>query len=303
MFITHNSQVLNREARSLHLVESVSEVAGVSGVSESVSGVSSISEVSVSVSESVVAEGSSNGGKDGSVVDERSGSRDDPGSSGEDGGVGLMLLPLLGGGGGGGSNGGKVGGGGLGNLGGELGGDQRLRVEGGGNQRLWVEDGSDGKTRVSDAESGSVSNVLHLLENSSSVDVRVSTLDSSVGVADLLLGRVRVGVAVVQVAELILGVELAAGVGRGGVGGDVGGSSHSRGVSSSVGSSGVAEGNSVDGVGEDCGASNGGCHKGRDSDEESHDVTRCVMLNGVPLGYAGPAYAGAYAPAVAAAPY
>merc|ERR1719234_1361146 len=288
MFITHNSQVLNREARSLHLVESVSEVAGVSGVSESVSGVSSISEVSESVSESVVAEGSSNGGEDGSVVDERSGSRDDPGSSGEDGGVGLTLLPLLGSGGGGGGNGGKGGGGGLGNLGGELGGDQglevedggheRLGVEGGGNQRLWVEDGSDGKTRVSDTESGSVSNVLHLLENSGGVDVRVSALDSSVGVSGLLLGRVQVGVAVVQVAELILGVELAAGVGRGGVGSDVGAGGHSRGVSSSVGRSGVAEGNSVDGVGEDCGASNGGCHKGRDSDEESHDVTRCVML-------------------------
>merc|ERR1719234_154022 len=270
MFITHNSQVLNREARSLHLVESVSEVAGVSGVSESVSGVSSISEVSESVSESVVSEGSSNSGKDGSVVDERSGSGDDPGSSSEDGGVGLTLLPLLGSGGG--ELGGDQG------LGVEDGGHERLRVEGGGNQRLWVEDGSDGKTRVSDAESGSVSNVLHLLENSGSVDVRVSALDSSVGVSDLLLGRVQVGVAVVQVAELILGVELAAGVGRGGVGRDVGGGGHGRGVGSSVGRSSVAEGNSVDGVGEDCGAGNGGCHKGRDCDKESHDVTRCVML-------------------------
>merc|ERR1740129_908419 len=100
-------------------------------------------------------------------------------------------------------------------------------------------------TRVSDAESGSVSDVLHLLENSGSVDVRVSSLDSSVGVSDLLLGRVQVGVSVVQVAELILGVELAAGVGRGRV--------RSRGVSSSVSSSigsrgvssGVAKGKSV----------------------------------------------------------
>merc|ERR1719239_423139 len=117
--------------------------------------------------------------------------------------------------------------------------------------------------RVSDTESSSVSDVLDLLENSGGVNVRVSSLDTSVGVSDLLLGRVQVGVSVVQVAELILGVELAAGVGRGGVGSDVGGGGHSRG-----GSSGVAEGNSVDGVGEDCGASNGGCHKGRDSDEE-----------------------------------
>ena len=242
-------------------------MAGVSGVPES---------VSISVSESVVAEGSSDGGEDGSVVDERSGSRDDPGTSGEDGGVGLTLLPLLGSRGGGGSNGSKVGGGGLGNLGGQLGGNERLgvedggnerlRVEGGGNQRLGVEDGSDGETRVSDTESSSVSDVLDLLENSGGVNVRVSSLDTSVGVSDLLLGRVQVGVSVVQVAELILGVELAAGVGRGGVGSDVGGGGHGRGVSSSVGSSGVAEGNSVDGVGEDCGASNGGCHKGRDSD-------------------------------------
>merc|ERR1719391_1542168 len=170
------------------------------------------------------------------VVDERGGGGDDPGASGEDGRVGLTLLPLLGSGLGSGSNGGKVGGGGLGNLGGQLGGDQRLRVEdggnkrlrveGGGNQRLGVEGWGDGKTGVSNAESGSVSDVLNLLENSSGIDVRVSTLDSSVGVADLLLGRVQVGVAVVQVAELILGVELAASVGRGSIGSHIGSSSH-----------------------------------------------------------------------------
>merc|ERR1719151_460597 len=265
----------------LLLVESVSEVAGVSGVPESVS-----VSVSESISKTVVAEGSSHW-EDGSVVDERGGGGDDPGASSEDSRVGLTLLPLLSSRLSSGSNSGKVGGGGLGNLRGQLGGDKRLGVEdggnkrlgveGGGNQRLRVEGGGNGKTRVSDTESGSVSDVLDLLENSGGVDVRVSTLDTSVGVSDLLLGRVQVGVSVVQVAELILGVELAAGVGRGGVGSDVGGSSHGRGVSSSVGSSGVAEGNSVDGVGEDGGASNGGCHKGRDSDEESHDVTRCVM--------------------------
>merc|ERR1719234_976032 len=276
MFITHNSQVLNREARSLHLVESVSEVAGVSGVSESVSGVSGVSEVSESksVSESVVAEGSSDGGEDGSVVDERSGSRDDPGSSGEDGGVSLTLLPLLGGGGGGGGNGGKVGGGGLGNLGGELGGDQGLGVEDGGNERLRVEGGSDGKTRVSDAESGSVSNVLHLLENSSSVDVRVSSLDTSVGVSDLLLGRVQVGVAVVQVAELILGVELAAHVGSNGGGiGEAGIAVASVGVAGVVG-----EGRS-DHLGI---LSQAHGQQGGEGDKELHcDVGLSVTLNGV----------------------
>ena len=243
-------------------------MAGVSGVSES-----------VSVSKSVVADGdgSMDHWEDGRVVDERGGGGDDPGASGEDGRVGLTLLPLLGSGLGSGSNGGKVGGGGLGNLGGQLGGDERLgvedgghkrlRVEGGGNQRLGVEGGGDGKTGVSDAESGSVSDVLNLLENSGGIDVRVSTLDSSVGVADLLLGRVQVGVAVVQVAELILGVELAASVGRGSIGSHIGSSSHSRGVSSS--SIGSSVGKSVDGVGKDCGASNGGCHEGRDSDLEN----------------------------------
>merc|ERR1719264_904731 len=190
-----------------------------------------------------------------------------------------MLLPLLSSGLSGGGNSGKVGGGGSSNLRGQLGGNKRLGVEDRGHKRLGVEGGGNRRTRVSDTESGSVSDVLDLLENSGGVDVRVSTLDTSVGVSDLLLGRVQVGVSVVQVAELVLGVELAAGVGRGRVGSHVGGG-HSRGVSSSIGSS-VAKGKPVDGVGEDCGASNGGCHQGRDSDEESHDVTRCVMLNGV----------------------
>ena len=247
-------------------------MAGVSGVPESVS-VSESVTVSESVSESVVAEGSSHW-EDGSVVDERGGGGDDPGASGEDGRVGLTLLPLLSSGLSGGGNSGEVGGGGSSNLRGQLGGNKRLgvedgghkrlRVEGGGNQRLGVEGGGNGQTRVSDTESGSVSDVLDLLENSGGVDVRVSTLDTSVGVSDLLLGRVQVGVSVVQVAELVLGVELAAGVGRGRVGSHVGGG-HSRGVSSSIGSS-VAKGKPVDGVGEDCGASNGGCHQGRDSD-------------------------------------
>merc|ERR1712210_369903 len=111
-----------------------------------------------------------------------------------------------------------------------------IRVEGGSNQRLGVEGGGNGKARVSDTESSSVSDVLNLLENSGGVDVRVSSLDSSVGVSDLLLG-------VVQVAELILSVELAASVGRGSVGSHVGGG-NGRSVSSSV----AGNGNSVDGV-------------------------------------------------------
>ena len=237
-------------------------MASVPGVSEPV--VSGVAQSVVSESQ-----GSGDGGEDGGVVDEGSGGGDDPGASSEDGGVGLTLLPLLSGGLGGGGNGSEVGGGGLGDLRGQLrgngelrvedGGHERLRVEGGGNQRLGVEGGGDGETRVSDPEAGTISDVLDLLEDTSGVDVRVTSLDSSVGVADLLLGRVQVGVAVVQVAELILGVELAASVGRGSVG--------SRGVGrGGVGSGVPSDGDSVHGVREHGGAGDSGGHEGRDSD-------------------------------------
>merc|ERR1712123_276462 len=89
-------------------------------------------------------------------------------------------------------------------------------VEGGGNKGLWVEggsnsviDGSNGQTRVSNTESSSVSNVLNLLELSIGINIRVSTCDSSVSVSNLLLDRVDVGVTIVQVAKLILSMELA----------------------------------------------------------------------------------------------
>merc|ERR1719184_94221 len=103
----------------------------------------------------------------------------------------------------------------LGNLGGVLWGNWKLWVESWGNKRLWVEggsnaivDGSNGETRVSNTESSSVSNVLNLLKFSIGVHIGVSSRNSSVGVANLLLSRVDVSVAVVQVAKLILGVEL-----------------------------------------------------------------------------------------------
>merc|ERR1712128_221346 len=89
----------------------------------------------------------------------------------------------------------------------EGGGNKRLRVEGGSNS---VIDGSNGQTRVSNPESCSVSNVLNLLELSIGINIRVSTGDSSVSVSNLLLDRVDVGVTIVQVAKLILSVELAA---------------------------------------------------------------------------------------------
>merc|ERR1712123_55599 len=89
----------------------------------------------------------------------------------------------------------------------EGGGNKRLRVEGGSDS---VIDGSNGQTRVSNTESCSVSNVLNLLELSIGINIRVSTGDSSVSVSNLLLGRVDVGVTIVQVAKLILSMELAA---------------------------------------------------------------------------------------------
>merc|ERR1719187_1056031 len=53
--------------------------------------------------------------------------------------------------------------------------NKRLWVEGGSNKRLWVEGRSNRKTRVSNTESGSISNILNLLELSIGVDIRVSS--------------------------------------------------------------------------------------------------------------------------------
>merc|ERR1719357_1986385 len=78
--------------------------------------------------------------------------------------------------------------------------NKRLRVEGGSNKRLGVEGGSNGETRVSNAESCSISNILNLLKLSVGVNIRVSTRNSSVSISNLLLDRVDVSVAVVQIA-------------------------------------------------------------------------------------------------------
>jgi len=92
-------------------------------------------------------------------------------------------------------------------------GNQRFRVEGWGNKGLWVEGWGNWETRVSDTETCAVSDVFYSLELTVGVNIGVSSGDSSIGVADLILGGVDVGVSVVQVTEFILGVELAAGVG------------------------------------------------------------------------------------------
>merc|ERR1719225_422564 len=221
MFITQNKEFQSSvRFRYFCLVEtSVGTVE--SSVSESV-----VSE-SV-VAKSVVAE-SVVSGEDWSVVDERSGGGQNSGAAGEDGWVGLTLPSLSGLGG---LHSGQVGSSGLDDLGGVLDGlggdsgedrgDQGLGVEGGGNS---VIDWSHGQSGVSHTEAQTIGNIFHSLELAIGVNVRVSTGDSSVGVPDLLLDGVDVGVAVVQVSELILGVELApsrvwsvGGIGSSGIG-------------------------------------------------------------------------------------
>jgi len=136
------------------------------------------------------------------------------GSSESIGESSLTPLPLSRGSGSGNSS--KMSSLGLSNLRGINWSNGKLWVEGGGNKWLRVEgrcntiiDGSNRETRVSNTESGSVSNVLNLLELSVGVNIRVSSRNSSIGVSNLLLGRVDVSITVVQVAKLILSVELA----------------------------------------------------------------------------------------------
>merc|ERR1719193_715544 len=149
--------------------------------------------------------------------------------------LGLPLLPLSNGG-----NSGLLGGLGLGDLGRVNGSNGQLWVESGSNT---VVDGSHRETRVSHTEAGSIGDILDLLQDSVGINEGVATVHTTVGVASLSLGRVQVGVAVVQVAELILGVELAAHVGSNG--GSIGDGSNwggnSRGSSVGDRGSGIGE--------------------------------------------------------------
>jgi len=188
-------------------------------------------------------------GNSGSVVVEDTVIRGDHGGgTGNDSGISITLLSVssLGG-----LDGSKVLSSGGGNLGGDLRGDGKLRVEGGGNKGLGVEGGGnkglrveDGESGVLNTESGSVSDVGDGLELTVGINIRVSSVDSGVSVSNLVLGRVEVGVSVVQVLEFILGVELASNIGGSGVG-DIGsgggGSSHNGSSSSgqSIGSSSI----------------------------------------------------------------
>ena len=151
-------------------------------------------------------------------MDEWSGSSQDSGAAGQDGGLSLTSPSLTGLGG---LHSSEMGSSGLNDLRSVLhwlrgnavkhGGDKRLGVEGRGNS---VIDWGNGEPGVSNTEAESISNVLNSLELTVGVNIRVSTGDTSVGVAHLLLHGVDVGVAVVQVSELVLGVELTSSVVR-----------------------------------------------------------------------------------------
>merc|ERR1711899_244024 len=139
-----------------------------------------------------------------------------------------------------------------------------------------------------------------MVMNSVGIDAGVATVHATVGVASLSLGRVQVGVAVVQVAELILGMVLAAHVGSDGGGiGDRGnwGSDRSRGSGigdsrgSGIGEAGIAvssvgvAGVVVQGRSDHLGVlSQAHGQQGGKGDKELHcDVVRSVTLNGVPM--------------------
>jgi len=193
----------------------------------------------------------------GGVVDQRGGGGDDTSGTGKDGGLGVSITSLSLGGGLGEQ--GEVCGLGLSDLGGVLGSDgelgvedgsdEGLGVEGGGNQGLRVEGGSNGKSRVLNTESESISNIFDGLELAVGINIAVSAAHTGVGVSDLVLGDVQVAVAIVQVSEFILSMELASDIGGRGIGGI--GSNGGSGVSggSSISSGGISWGSSDGGSG------------------------------------------------------
>lgn len=173
----------------------------------------SIAKTGIAETVASIAQGSSTENR--GVVDEGSGGRQNSGGTSQDGGVSLTPLSVssLGSG-----NKGKMGGLGLGNLGGINRGNQRLRVEGRGNQRLGVEGGGNEGLRVEgggnrqsgvlDTESKSISNIADSLELIVSINIRVSTVDTGITVSNLVLGRQKVAVTVVQVSEFILKIDI-----------------------------------------------------------------------------------------------
>ena len=214
-------------------------------------------------------------------MDQGGGGGDDTGGSSQDGGRSVTPPPLnnLGLGS---LDSGKVGGLGLGDLGsvnrshrGDSvvhGGNEGLRVEGGGHQGLGVEHGDSG---VSHAESGAISDVLDPLQLAVGVNIGVSTAHSGVGVADLVLDGVEVAVAVLEVAKLILGLELVAGgIGNhSGCGGDHG--------SGSIGGGGIGVGVATIGDGDGV-LGHTSSHKGRQGNLSSDVKVRLIHDYKVP---------------------
>ena len=238
MFITHRIKKKHDSSLKVTVVQTVVKaVVGVGTVVKAVVGAGTVVKAVVgegAVVQTVV-------GKTG--VDEGGGGGEDGGVSSDDSGISLGLTPLpldLGG-----LNKGNVGGLGLSNLGGiDNGlrgdssvdrGDKGLGVEGGSNSGV---DRGNGQTGVLGSEAKGIGNIVNNLELAGGVDVRVSSAHSGEGVSDLLLLGVEVGVSVVDVLELILGVELASAD----VGSSVGGGNN-RG-SGNGGSSSVGGGNS-----------------------------------------------------------
>jgi len=229
------------------------------------------------------------------IVNEGGGGREDLGGASKDGGISISITPLplsLGS-----LNSSKVSSSSLSNLRGHLRGNWELRVEGGGNKRLRAESGgnsiinrSNRQTGVLNTETSTISNISDLLELSIGINILVSSSDSSIGVSNLLFGRVEVSIAIVEVSKFILGMELASSRVRG-IGGHYWGSgnrgsskrsSSHRGSSiriASIGVSSIAKGSSNY---FSLLSSKTTSHKGRNGNKDFHgDVTRCVMLNDV----------------------
>merc|ERR1712180_585097 len=81
-------------------------------------------------------------------------------------------------------------------------------VEGWSNQRLRVEGWSNWQIGGLDLESPAISNVAHSLELIVGINKRVATRHSNKGVANLMLGRIDVGISIAGIAKFILRVEL-----------------------------------------------------------------------------------------------
>merc|ERR1719370_1357908 len=160
----------------------------------------SIGTVVGSIGKAITVSGIGDGGS--VVVEDTVIGGDNSGGTGDHSGISITLLSVssLGG------VGGKVLSGGGGNLRGQLRGNGKLGVEGGGNKGLGVEGRGnqrlrveDGKSGVLNTESGSASDVGDGLELIVGINIRVSTVDTGVSVSNLVLGRVQVGVSIVQV--------------------------------------------------------------------------------------------------------